>query len=105
VVFVMSLFAPAAVSDNRIALTNGASADDRRVGLGPVCVEVVLRSRKWDKRIVSKWELRRAGDSCQDPEPRAEPSLLPRRVPLEKNSALAPAASCASKRNGRLMGR
>jgi hypothetical protein len=45
----MSLFATTAVSDNRIALTNGASADDLCVGLGPVRIEVVLRSRKWDK--------------------------------------------------------
>jgi len=42
VVFVMSLFATPPVSDNRIALTNGASADDPRIGLGPVSIEVVL---------------------------------------------------------------
>jgi hypothetical protein len=49
VVFVMSLFPTAAVSDNRIAQTNGAFADDLCAGLGPVSIEVVLRSRKWDK--------------------------------------------------------
>jgi hypothetical protein len=49
VVLVVSLFAPAAVSNNRITQTNWASADDLCAGLGPVNLEVVLRSRKWDK--------------------------------------------------------
>lgn len=56
-VFVMSLFATPAVSDDRIAQTNGASADDPCGGLGPVCFEV-LRSRKWDKENRVAWALR-----------------------------------------------
>jgi len=46
-VFVMSLFLPPAVADNRIVQTNGASAkDDFGTRLGPIFFEVVLRRRK-----------------------------------------------------------
>jgi hypothetical protein len=48
VVFVMSLFPTAAMSDYRIAQAYGAPADDLCADLGPVSIEVVLRRRKWD---------------------------------------------------------
>ena len=51
VVFVMGLFAAAAMADNRVLGTNRASAqDDFPASLGPVGVEVVLGGRKWDKQ-------------------------------------------------------
>ena len=93
-VFVMSLFATAAVSDNRIALTNGASADDIRVSPGAVCIEVVLCSRKWDKENRVHVGSAPKVVPCQIPSHGRSPGRSPtscQEVPLEKNTALAPA--------------
>ena len=47
VVFIMSLFAPAAMTDDRILHTNRAAAqNDFRARLGPIGFEVVLRGGK-----------------------------------------------------------
>lgn len=46
-IFVMGLFAPAAMADDRIAQTNGALAKDRAsTRFDPIDLEVVLRGRK-----------------------------------------------------------
>ena len=48
--FVMSLLAAAAVTNDRVAQTDRASAQDNfRTRLGPIGFEVVMRGRKWDK--------------------------------------------------------
>jgi hypothetical protein len=49
-IFVMGLLASAAVPDDRILRTNGASPkDDFAARLGPINPEVVQPRRKWDK--------------------------------------------------------
>jgi len=56
VVFIMRLFAAAAMADNGVLRTNRTTAqDDIRARLGPVSFEVVLRSRKWDKQNRKRW--------------------------------------------------
>ena len=51
VVFIMRLFAAAAMADDGVLGTNRAAAqDDSRAGLSPVGVKVVLGGRKWDKQ-------------------------------------------------------
>jgi hypothetical protein len=48
--FVMRLFAAAAVTDDGVLQTDRASAqDDFRTRLSPIGFEVVMCSRKWDK--------------------------------------------------------
>ena len=50
-VFIMSLFAAAAMAEDGISQTNRASAQDEfRIHLGPIGFEVVLRGRKGDKQ-------------------------------------------------------
>ena len=49
--FIMRLFAAAAMTDDGVLGTNRAAAqDDFCAGLGPIDFEVVLRRRKWDKQ-------------------------------------------------------
>ena len=49
--FVMSLFAAAAMTDDGVLRANRAAAqDDFCAGLGPIGFEVVLGRRKWDKQ-------------------------------------------------------
>ena len=49
-IFVMRLFAPAAMADDGIALTIRAVAKDRApTSFDPIDLEVVLRGRKCDK--------------------------------------------------------
>jgi len=51
VMFVMRLFAAAAMADDRVLGADRATAqDDFRGCLGPIGFEVVLRGRKWDKQ-------------------------------------------------------
>jgi hypothetical protein len=51
VIFVVGLFPPAAMTDDRIAQTQRALAKNRpSAGLGPIGFEVALRSRKCDKQ-------------------------------------------------------
>ena len=104
VVFVMGLFATAAVSDNRVAQTNRASADDLGASLGPVGVEVVLRGRKWDKENRDPVGSARGGDLAKIPSPEWSPHLL-RRRPTGEEYRFRPTCGSASKRIGRLMGR
>ena len=50
-VFVMSLFAAAAMADDGVLETNRATAQyDFGARLGPIGFEVVLGGRKWDKQ-------------------------------------------------------
>jgi len=50
-IFVMRLFAPAAMADDGVLGTDRASAQDEvPASLGPIGFEVVLRGRKWDKQ-------------------------------------------------------
>lgn len=50
-VFVVSLFAPAAMADDGIAQTNRALTKNRpTTSIDPIGFEVVLRRRKWDKQ-------------------------------------------------------
>jgi len=61
VVFIMSLFAAAAMTDDGILRTNRASAQDN-LRLGPIGFEIVLSFRKWDRQNRRRWGLRPAGD-------------------------------------------
>lgn len=55
-VLVMSLLAPAAMADNRIAQTNRASPQNSLYAcLGPIAFEAVLGGRKCDKKNRDKW--------------------------------------------------
>ena len=54
VLFIMCLFAAAAMADDRVLTTNRAAAQDEfRARLGPIGCEVVRRGRKWINRIVT----------------------------------------------------
>jgi hypothetical protein len=54
--FIVRLFAAAAVADDGILRANWAAAQkDFRAGLGPVSLEVVLRGGKWDKQNRGTW--------------------------------------------------
>jgi hypothetical protein len=57
-IFVVRLFPATAMTDNRIALTNRALAQDLpSTSLDPIDFEVALRSRKWDKQNRDPWGL------------------------------------------------
>ena len=50
VVFIVSLLMAAAVTDNGIAFTNGASAQQDSIAIAsPIAFDLVRRGRKWDK--------------------------------------------------------
>ena len=84
VMLIVSLLATASVADDRIALTNGAaSQDDVGALFGPTRFELVRWGRKWDK------ENRRSSGLCSGvdlprSEPEAEPLLLKRKIPTER---------------------
>jgi hypothetical protein len=51
VLLIVRLLAASSVTRDRIAFTNGASAQDDLVGVfGPVSFQLVRRDRKWDKK-------------------------------------------------------
>jgi len=51
VIFVVGLFPPAAMADDRFAQTHWTPAENRPpFGLSPIGFEVALRSRQWDKQ-------------------------------------------------------
>ncbi len=57
-IFVVRLFPATAMTDNRIALTNRALAQDLpSTSLDPIDFEVALRGRKWDKQNRDPWGL------------------------------------------------
>ena len=50
VMLIVCLLAAAAVADDRVACTNGASPqNDRNAAFGPIGFELVRRGAKWDK--------------------------------------------------------
>ena len=56
VVLIMSLFAPAPMTDDGILHANRAVAhNDFRARIGPIRFEVVLRGGKWDKQYRDRW--------------------------------------------------
>jgi hypothetical protein len=62
VMFIMRLFAAAAMADDGVLGTNRAPAQcDFRARLGPINFEVVLGEREWDKQNRKQWRLRPIG--------------------------------------------
>ena len=77
VTLVMSLFAPSAMADDRIALTLRTEANDRfRTSRRPVKGWVAIVPRKWDKQNRIARRLSRGSEPCQGSPPRREPSFL-----------------------------
>jgi hypothetical protein len=88
--FIMRLFAAAAMTDDGVLGTNRAAAqDDFCAGIGPIDFEVVLRRRKWDKQNRSNEGSARPGHLAQDRQAGATPFLL-NKSHLEKNNAALP---------------
>ena len=76
VTLVMSLFAPSAMADDRIAQTRRTEANDQfATSRRPVKVWVAIVPRKWDKENRIAWRLSRGAEPCQDKRPQG--SLLP----------------------------
>jgi hypothetical protein len=72
-IFVVSLFAAAAMADDRIAFTSWASPQNNPgASGGPIGFRVVLPGGKWDNKNRSKWGLCEAGPAKIGAE--AEPS-------------------------------
>ena len=90
--FVMSLFAAAAMADDGVLRANRASAeDDFCAGFNPIGFEVVLRGRKWDKQNRSD-----EGFAWLVTLPRIDSwseAFLLNKSHLEKNNALMPPVS------------
>jgi hypothetical protein len=77
VILIVGLLTAASVADDRIAFTNGASAQDELVAVsGPVGFELVRRGGKWDKKNRSSSGLCSGIRPGQGSEPQAEPLLL-----------------------------
>jgi hypothetical protein len=73
VMFIVRLLAPATVTDDRIAFANRASPQhDVLAVASPVSLELVCRSRKWDKENRSSWGLTPGVDP-----PRSQPEAGP----------------------------
>jgi hypothetical protein len=84
---IVRLLAAAAVTDDRIAFTNGTSPqNDPGTACGPIGFELVRLDRKRDKQNRSSLELCPAVD-LPSPEPEAELLPLIRKSQLEKNNA------------------
>src|SRR5438046_6505610 len=75
VTLVMSLFAPSAMADDRIARTLRTEANDLFPTRRPVKVWVAIVPRKWDKQNRIAWRLSHGAEPCQDKHP--QESLLP----------------------------
>jgi len=77
---IVGLLAPASVTDDRIAFTNGAAPQDHLgTVFSPIAFELVRQSGKWDKKN------RRSSGLCPDVDlpgskPEAEPFLLKRTI-------------------------
>src|SRR5262245_64927497 len=86
-VFIMRLLAAAAVTDDGVLGTNGASAqDDSRARLSPIGFEVVLGRRKWDKQNRSNEGFARL-DTWEDLSAKTRSPSLLNKSHLEKNNA------------------
>ena len=84
---VVRLLAAASVTDDRIALTNGASPQNGLgTACGPIGFELVRRDGKWDKENRSSLELCPGVDLPRS-EPEAELLPLIRKSQLEENTA------------------
>ena len=97
-VFVMSLLPPAAVADDGVRRTDRAAAkDDCGACLGPIGLEVVLRSRKWDKQYRDQWRALLGQLTLPRSEPEIQPSPPKQKSQLEKkNSSFDwPLSGCA----------
>jgi hypothetical protein len=84
VIFVMSLLATTTVTDYRITQTNRTSTNHSCASLSPIEVEVVLRSRKWDKEnryLVGSARTTILSRTCAQAEPTST-----QKVQLEKNT-------------------
>ena len=87
VVFIVGLLAPASMTDDGIAFTSGASAQDNfDATRGPIGFELVWRDGKWDKQNRSSLELCPSGVDLLRSEPEAE-LLPPEKIQLEENTA------------------
>lgn len=76
VILVMSLFAPSAMADDRIAQTHRTEANDLlATSCRPVKVWVAIVPRKWDKQNRIALRLSHGAEPCQDKRP--QESLLP----------------------------
>jgi hypothetical protein len=76
VMFIVRLLAAAAMANDRIAFTNGASPqDDLGAACGPVGFQLVQRGGKWDKENRSSMGSVRASTFPRS-EPEAEPPSL-----------------------------
>jgi hypothetical protein len=81
------LLAAAALTDDRIAFTKGASPHNGlATACGPIGFELVRRDGKWDKENRSSWELCPGVDLPRS-EPEAELLPLKRKSQLEDNNA------------------
>jgi hypothetical protein len=83
-VFVMSLFAAAAMTDDGVLQTQGTSAKEFRAGLNPTDIEVVLRGRKCDKENRDARGLLTGKSSWQDLSSTRNPPLRNNKSQLEK---------------------
>ena len=89
-VLVVSLFAAAAMPDNRITLTTGAAPQEDLLGEnGPITFQLALIGGKWDKKNRSKWRLLSGGELAKLGA-RREPLLLRKVSLLKKNNKPSP---------------
>jgi hypothetical protein len=84
---IVCLLAASPVTRDRVALANGASAQDDLVGVGgPVSFELVQQSGKWDEKNRSSSGSAPALTFPRS-EPEVEPLLLKGKLQLEENNA------------------
>ena len=92
---IMSLLAPTAVANDRVAITNRASSQyDGGPFCGPGSFRVALPIGKWDKENRSNGDSARV-TTCPDLKPKAESSPPSKKSQLEKNTAFPLATICA----------
>ena len=97
VVFIMRLFAAAAMTDDGVLAANGAAAhDDLGAGLGPIGFEVVLCGRKWDKQNRSAEGFARPVTLPKIDWAGAKPFLLDKSQLEKNNAATSPLLACAA---------
>lgn len=86
-VFIVSLLATAPMTDDGIAFTNRASAQDSLATARPIRFELVRKDTKWDKQNRTSSELCPSGVDLPRSEPEAAELLPPKKIQLEENTA------------------
>lgn len=93
VMLVVCLLAAMSVTDDRIAFTNGALAQNRFVAvLRPVGFELVQRGKKWDKENRSSWGALPPTLTCQDLSRKRSSSSSSRKIQLKEKYSPLPTA-------------